>query len=269
MAENMEHMEQRETAQQEIKTLKAALLFPDILSLHGDRGNILAFQRVAKAAGFDVEVERIDFDREAFAPLAYDIIFCPPGEIASFPAIIDWLRPYKEDLRQFIEEGRVLFVTGTSQCIFGQKICREDGSLLEGLGLIECQYKERKAVYGDDLYFMAQYGDEEEMEVFGSQIQMIDIESKEEPFGRLIYGFGNDGSDRREGVRKNNSIFSNTLGPILVLNPWLTKKIVVQCIKNIGIEMDEFQLDMSLEKKSLETKKEFTAGKVTRLTNCK
>ena len=264
-----EPMEQKKKEEEKNGTLKLAWLFPDILSLHGDRGNVLAFQRVAAAAGFDVDVERIDFDTEDFSPAQYDFIFCPPGELASCSNIIAWLQPYREEIQSFIDEGRVLLVTGTSQCIFGKQTLREDGSLLEGLGIIDCDYKERKAVYGDDLYFTTQYGVGEEMEIFGSQIQMMDVRSREEAFGTLKYGFGNDGTDRREGVWKKNSIFSNTLGPILVLNPWLTKKIVLQCIKNIGIEMGELPFDMSLEEKSLATKKAFTAGKVTRLTNCK
>jgi CobQ-like glutamine amidotransferase family enzyme len=93
---------------------------------------------------------------------------------------------------------------------------------------------------------------------------MMDVESREKPFGQLMYGFGNTGKDRKEGSVKGNSIFTNTLGPILVLNPWLTKKIVMLCT---GCE--DFDFDMSLEHKSLETKKQFTAGKVSRLTNCK
>ena len=100
---------------------------------------------------------------------------------------------------------------------------------------------------------------------------MMDVDSREKPFGQLMYGFGNTGKDRNEGSVKGNSIFTNTLGPILVLNPWLTKKIVQICLKNAGTaEADfDFDFDMTLELKSLETKKQFTAGKVSRLTNCK
>ena len=98
---------------------------------------------------------------------------------------------------------------------------------------------------------------------------MMDVDSRETPFGTLKYGFGNSGEDRNEGSLKNNSIFTNTLGPIFVLNPWITKKIVVQCLCNIGVEIEEFDFDVSLERKSLETKTMFTDRKVTRLHNCK
>ena len=245
------------------KTIKAAWLFPDILYIHGERGNLLALERVAKFAGAEVSVDRIDFDTEGFDPMNYDFIFCPPGEIASFHAVVEWLKPYKAQFEAFMVAGRVMLVTGTSQCIFGGVTKRDDGSSVEGLGLIDCDFTERKLVYGDDLNYMAKFGGEE-FEIFGSQIQMMDVESREEAFGQLKYGFGNTGKDRTEGSIKKNCIFTNTLGPIMVLNPWLTKKMVQICLGGA-----EFDFDMSLELKSLETKKQFTAGKVTRLTNCK
>lgn len=250
------------------KTIRAAWLFPDILYIHGERGNLLALERVAKFAGAEAVIDRIDFDTEGFDPMNYDFIFCPPGEIASFNAVVEWLNPYKAQFEAFLEAGRVLLVTGTSQCIFGGITKREDGSTVEGLGLIDCDFNERRLVYGDDLNYMAQFGGEE-FEIFGSQIQMMDVESREEPFGQLMYGFGNTGKDRNEGSIKVNSIFTNTLGPILVLNPWLTKKIVLICLKNAGFEAEDFDFDMSLELKSLETKKQFTDSKVTKLSNCK
>ena len=251
-----------------IKTMKAAWLFPDILFLHGERGNIMALKRMASLAGIELEVERIDFNSSDFDPMEYGIIFCPPGEIASFGTVIDKLKPYCGKFREFIESGRVLIAVGTGICIFGKDTRREDKSIIDGLGLIDCNFEERKYVYGDDIYFNENYSGVNE-ECFGVQIQMIDVISQEEkPFGKLLYGFGNTGKDRNEGVIKNNSIFTNVLGPLLVLNPWLTKTIVKKASESVGIKFNEFDIDMSLERKSLESKKEFVYGKKTRLTNC-
>ena len=74
-----------------MNTLKVAWLFPDTLYLHGERGNILALNRFIKAAGMIPVIEKIDFDTKNFDPESYDIIFCPPGEIVSFPVILEWL----------------------------------------------------------------------------------------------------------------------------------------------------------------------------------
>lgn len=250
------------------KKLKVAWLFPNVLYLHGERGNIQAIERIAGFADIEIQVDKISYATENFVPGNYDIIFCPPGEIVSMENIIRWLKPHREALIDFVDEGKILIVTGTSQCIFGKSTLREDGSSLEGLGIIDCQYTERTHVYGDDIHFTTKYFSEEK-ECMGVQIQMIDVDSKEEPFGKLIYGFGNTGKDRNEGVLKNNSIFTNVLGPMLVQNPWLTKEIIKRAAKNKNINIEKFDLDTSLEEKSIETKKVFIEGKKTNLTNCK
>lgn len=249
-------------------TLKIAWLFPDILFLHGERGNLLALKRIAAAADVETEIVKIDYNSSDFNAEEFDIIVCPPGEMVSFTKVIEWLKPHKDSLKRFIESGKVLFVTGTSQCIFGKETHREDGSVFEGLGLIDCTYKERKYVYGDDIHFIADYGTEK-TECFGVQIQMMDVFSNEKPFGQLLYGFGNTGKDRNEGVVKHNSVFTNVLGPALVLNPWLTKQIITNACKAKGIEELHFELDTVIEQQSLETKKHYISKKKTNLTNCK
>ena len=70
------------------------------------------------------------------------------------------------------------------------------------------------------------------------------------------------------GVKKHNSVFTNVLGPMLVLNPWLTEEMIRKAAESIGLETDDVDIDTSLERKSLESKKKFAMNKKTRLTNC-
>ncbi len=249
--------------------IKIAWLFPDTLYLHGERGNILALERMSALKGLETQVDKIDFDTEGFSPMDYDIIFCPPGEMVSFPVILKWLAPYKEAFENFVASGRPLIATGTSVALWCGNIRRRDGNSFEGMGLLAATASENDAVYGDDVYFVCQYGGAE-MEVLGNQIQMADFISDDaQPFGRLLYGYGNTGKNRQEGFVKGNSIFTNTLGPMLVTNPWLTEKIIETASENRGLELNDQTVDMSLEYQSFATKKEFIENKVTRLTNCK
>lgn len=248
--------------------IKIGWLFPDTLYLHGERGNILALERFAALAGLNCQTDKIDFKTENFDPMDYDILFCPPGELVSFPVILEWLLPYKERLAAFVEEGRPLFATGTSAALWGREIRRSDGSSFQGMGMLNISAEEKDSVYGDDLYFSCQYG-EQSMEIIGNQIQMVDlIGDGEEVFGQMIYGYGNMGKNREEGFKKKNSVFTNALGPVLAVNPWLTEEIIKTAQKNRGFETETLQYDAQLERKSFETKKEFILTKETRLTNC-
>ena len=252
-----------------MNTMKIAWLFPDTLYLHGERGNILALARFAELAGFQAQIEKVDFETENFDAMDYDVIFCPPGEIASYPTILDWLKPYKELFQNFVEAGRPMVVTGTSIALWGSKVVRTDGSEFEGMGLVEVEARENEAVYGDDIYFSCSYHGAE-MEIIGNQIQMADfINQGEEPFGKLIYGYGNTGKNREEGFQKKNAIFTNTLAPMLVVSPKLTMEIIKAAAESKGLPIENIQFDMELEEKSFATKKEFIFGKESRLTNCK
>ena len=161
-----------------------------------------------------------------------------------------------------------MLVTGTSVGLFGKQILRSDGSEAEGLGIIFTQFSENKAVYGDDIWFECEYNNEK-MEIIGNQIQMGNFNIvSEKPFGRLRYGYGNTGKDRNEGVLRGNSIFTNTLGPMLVCNPWLTEEIIRVAAAARDITVGDFGYEPALERRSFATKQKFIETKETGLTNC-
>lgn len=249
--------------------IKIGWLFPDTLYLHGERGNILALERFCKKAGFEPVITRVEFETEGFTPMDYDIIFCPPGEIVSYPVILQWLLPYREDFAQFVAAGKVLVATGTSVALWCETVKRTDGSTFSGMGLLSAEAVENRVVYGDDNLFACTYNGKS-MEILGNQIQMADFINKgETTFGQLLYGYGNTGKDRNEGFMKNNSVFTNALGPVLVTNPWLTVSIIEAAAEAKGYKAEWMDCDFQLEQQSFATKKEFIQSKETRLTNCK
>ncbi len=238
-----------------------AWLFPNTLFLHGDRGNVLALKRFSRMIGLNPVVHKIDFDTKDFDPDKYDTIFAGPGEIISFPELKKWLLVYLDKINEFISDGRPLLVTGTSICLFGDKYVRADGTEHEGLGITSTIYKERNDIYADDIWFEGEYNGKN-LQIIGNQIQMGNIEIKDEkPFGKIIYGYGNSGKDENEGVIKANSIFTNTLGPILICNPWLTIEVIKVACKYKGIDISEYTYDDTLEKASFEAKKMFINDK--------
>ncbi len=154
--------------------------------------------------------------------------------------------------------------------IWGKQIKRSDGTTIPGLGIINLEVSENEAVYGDDLFFQTQY-DGCHTPIFGSQIQMMDITlgSDLEPFGQMYYGYGNNGGNQEEGALVDHAIFTNTLGPMLILNPWLAKAMVTCVLKKKALPIPEdFMPNMALERDSMASKVALTLKKESRLTNC-
>lgn len=246
--------------------LKIGWLFSNTFTLHGDRGNVLAMVKEGERRGYQVVLDEITFESKNFKPMNYDFLFMAPGQIVDFTEVLKFLLPYKKDFIEFIKT-RPLLVTGTSLAFFGEKLSRADGSIVEGMGILNIESFENKAVYGDDLLFDIKYNNKE-MSIIGSQIQMIDIDIKtESPFGTLSYGFGNNGKTKFEGVQKDYGIFTNTLGPLLVCNPWLTEELLNTIETFKGKEVFSKKRDNEIEEKSFKTKSRYILNKTSNLTN--
>ncbi|MGL4607398.1 MAG: type 1 glutamine amidotransferase [Eubacteriaceae bacterium] len=247
------------------KELKIGWLFSNTFNLHGDRGNMLAIEKEGQRRGYEVTIHKITFETNDFNPMDYDVLYAGPGQIENFSEVVKFLNPLKKKLTQFIE-NRPLLVTGTTISLFGNEILRSNGTTIKGLDLINIDSKENLAIYGDDLYYTVNFNGKD-LSIVGNQIQMVDIDIKEEePFGALIYGYGNNGKTEYEGVKKGYGVFTNTLGPLLVFNPWFTEEIVNVIDKNKGgVQMEE--RDNTLEKNSFKTKVSYIMNKVSNLTN--
>jgi CobQ-like glutamine amidotransferase family enzyme len=252
--------------------IRTAWMYPDTLYLHGERGNVMALARYADMLGTGSRTHKVDMGTEDFDPMDYDVIFYGPGELPSFPDVIEEISSYRDRLIEFIESGRVLLVTGTSLAMFGESISMagngtsDGGQTVKGLGIIPVKAAEREYVFGDDEYVVTTYGGRE-MELIGNQIQMADIEIVPaafgvcRSFGKVKYGRGNNGRDGLEGIIRNNSIFTNMTGPILTGNPWLAVEIIRRASSASGSELSAAEPPYEMELKSLELKKQFIAQK--------
>jgi CobQ-like glutamine amidotransferase family enzyme len=231
------------------KTLNLFWMYPDILSLHGERGNIQSFKKTSENLGINLNITRIDQYKDNIDFENADIIMFLPGELKVMPQIVETLEQYKEQLYKYILNNKYIIATGTSMAIFAKQIVRENGEEIKGLGLLDMLITERKSVIGDDIYFNIE---ETKQEIIGSQIQMIDIELAEtKPLGKVNYGYGNNGT-MYEGAREKNLLCTNALGPVFVKNPWWTEEIIKNAALNKFLNIRK-QEEYDIENASFET----------------
>ena len=236
-------------------------LYPDMLNLHGDRGNVQAFENVAKKLGIEINVERledydatIDFEKT-------DVILVNPGELKVIKKVIEKFQDKKEAIEAYINQNKNIILIGTSGAIMAKETERLDGSKITGLGFLDMSCKEREYINGDDIYFEL---NDEKTEIVGSQIQVIDTQlHKDIALGTIKYGLGNNGNGT-EGAKYKNVIFTNCLGPVFVKNPWWAEKIIKEAMKakgfEIGKNIDETEYELELN--SNKAIKEFINSKL-------
>lgn len=240
--------------------LNVVWAYPDILNLHGDRGNLFAIRRIAKLLNIETKITKIESYREKIDFENTDIILLNVGEVKVMPTIVYALEAQEEGLKKYIESGKIIILIGTTGCVMAKETIRKDGTKFKGLGILDMVCKEREDVYGNDLHFKL---NEDDTEIMANQIQLIDTTLNSNiALGKVIYGMGNN-YEQTEGAKYKNVIFTNALGPVLVKNPWYTEKLIKTAMENKGemvtnsIEKEE----MEIEIKSMECIKKFIENK--------
>lgn len=241
------------------KVINMLWLYPDLLNLHGDRGNIMAFERVAGLLGLKLNVTKVENLTEKIDLTDIDIVFLNPGEIGTILNMISALKPCREELIKYVEEGKFMIAIGTTGALMARKIIMSNGEEHEGLGIIDMECKQRETVIGDDLYFLLNG----KQDIIGSQIHMLDFKVNEENIlGEVQYGYGNIG-DKAEGGKNKNAIFTNALGPVFVKNPWWAEHILKEIARRKEFETRVIALDeYEFEVNSFKSTKKFIANKM-------
>lgn len=200
------------------KRLRVLWMYPDTLSIHGGRGDIMALLRFAEKAGIPLEIKRVDSLAD-YVPLEEaDMLYFTCGDLTCMSSVIKALQARKADLEKFASEGKVIIANGSSGAVLANDIKFLDGRVVEGLGLLKMHWAERETVQGDDLWLDTVDG----IEAIGNEIKLADItlEENQSAFATVRYGYGNKG-DGKEGAVSNNVIYTSCLGPLLVRNPAL------------------------------------------------
>lgn len=226
--------------------LNIGWMYPDMLNLHGDKGNLMALSRIARKLGWEAVIIRHDDPAQPVNLDSLDMLVFCAGELRAAHYVAKALQPQQEELRDFAASGRPIVAVCSSGAALAKHTHLTDGNGFAGLGLLDMECYQREQVYGDDLWFTLE-GPEYDgagMEIIGNQIQVMDTElaAGQAPLGRLIYGRGNNSDQVKsgggpEGARSGSIIFTNCLGPLLVKNPLLAVELLQMAARAGGREI--------------------------------
>ena len=203
------------------------ILFPEFCNLYGDISNMKYLQKCIPEANF---IETNFGEEPAFVKNDVDLIYMGPMTEKMQEKVIEKLKPYKQRIEELIEKNTVFLITGNAIEIFGKYIENEDESKIEALGIFDI-YSKRNMMKRHNSNFIGKY---ENIEIVGFKSQFTQSygNNEENYFAKVEKGIGLNPESILEGIQKNNFIATYLIGPILILNPEFTKKI----LQKMGIE---------------------------------
>jgi len=199
-------------------------LYPDLLNVYGDIGNILILKYRAEQRGIKVNIinsslnDKLDIDN-------LDIIFFGGGQDFEQSIVSkDLMTVKKDDLSKYIEDGKVLLAICGGYQLLGNYYIAPNGERIEGLGILDI-YTE-----GGDTRFIGNtiiYNEDfnETYVGFENHSGRTYINGLK-PLGKCIEGYGNNGSTKEEGCIYKNTFCSYFHGSLLSKNPELADRFI-------------------------------------------
>lgn len=210
-------------------------LFPEACNLFGDISNIKYLKKCIPNSTF---IDSSFYNEPYFINHDVDMIYMGPMTERMQEKAIEKLTPYKERLEELINKGVVFLITGNSIEVFEDYIENEDGSKIQGLGIFHLHAK-KDMMHRHNSLFVGKY-DDIEIVGFKSQFTFSYGENDNCYFSEAEKGIGINPKTKFEGINKNNFFATYLIGPILILNPNFTVRILEKLgLSDVNIAFDK------------------------------
>ena len=221
-------------------------LYPDILNLYGDRGNILCMKKRLEWRGIGVNVDEVSIGQKLDAK-KYDLLFIGGGQDFEQEVLLPDLRGEKTaELKAAIEDGLpVLAICGGYQML-GQYYKTWDGVQCDFTGAIDVYtVGSKQRMIGNYMFTCEELGCE--VVGFENHSGKTYLGAGVRPLGKVLEGYGNNGEDGTEGARYKNVFASYSHGCLLPKNPKLADLILKTALTRKYGDVTLDPLDDALE----------------------
>jgi len=231
------------------RTLRVCALYPDLMNIYADRGNLIVLERRCAWRGIGFELDASSLG-EPLDGEHHDLYYIGGGQDRDQRLCAEDLLALKADAlrRAAAREAIVLGVCGGYQ-LLGSSYTLDD-ERIEGVGLLDV---ETVRVAGPRLIGNVAI---EPAGLPGAPAGAVlagfenhggrtTLGGAQAALGRVLRGHGNDGSSGQEGARSGNTIGTYLHGPLLPKNVWFADWLIATAlgidIAGLGALADEIE----------------------------
>ncbi len=202
-------------------------LYPDLLNLYGDRGNIQCMKKRCEWRGIEAEVKEYRLG-DAIDFAALDIVLLGGGSDREQAIVCRKLQEIQPDFKAYVEDGGVVIAVCGGYQLLGHYY-QTDEERLEGLHLVDLYTVQKPGRLIDNIVLKSELVDMPVtgFENHGGRTYIGD----NKPFGKVLYGSGNDGESGYEGVVYKNVIGTYLHGPLLPKNPQVCDWLIARALE--------------------------------------
>ncbi|MGN1001866.1 MAG: type 1 glutamine amidotransferase [Oscillospiraceae bacterium] len=203
--------------------LKICHLYPDVLNLYGDRGNILCLTRRCLWRGIDAAVTQVPIG-EKVSLADFDLVFIGGGQDFEQEVLLSDLHGTGKaaDIKAAVEDGVTFLTICGGYQMLGAYYETHDGKKCDFIGALDLYtLGGQERMIGNYLFRCGEESGGSTVVGFENHSGRTYLGAGVKPLGSVLAGYGNNGEDGGEGVRYKNVFGTYSHGPLLPKNPEL------------------------------------------------
>ena len=212
--------------------LKICHLYPDVLNLYGDGGNIICMKRRLQWRGIDAAVTKMPIG-SAQSLAGFDLVFIGGGQDFEQQVLLDDLHRGKDrEIISAVNDGVTFLTICGGYQMMGSYYETYDHKRCDFIGAVDLYTIGSKQRMIDNYKFQCTESAGGSIVVgFENHSGKTWLGSGVEPLGRVLAGCGNNGEDGTEGVHYKNLFGSYSHGPMLPKNPEFCDMLLLTALK--------------------------------------
>lgn len=210
-------------------TLRVCTLYPDLMNIYADRGNMLLLERRCAWRGIDFQLTASGLG-QGLDPEAHDLFYMGGGQDRDQRLCAEDLVSTKRDaLHAAAARGAVVLGVCGGYQLLGHSYALADEQV-PGVGLVDLHTVrgEGPRLIGNVAIEVALGSGTPRRILAGFENHggRTHLSADEQALGRVLRGYGNDGHSGLEGMRRGSVIGTYMHGPLLPKNAWFADWLV-------------------------------------------
>jgi len=210
-----------------VPRLRVCALYPDLMNIYADRGNLLVLERRCAWRGIGFELAAAGFG-DPIDPGAHDLFYMGGGQDRDQElCAADLVATKREGLAAAADAGRVILGVCGGYQLLGHAYALADHEI-PGLGLVDLRTvrSDGPRLIGNVAIEVELDGTRRALAGFENHAGRTQLGPGAQPLGRVLAGHGNTGASGFEGVRRGNVIGTYLHGPLLPKNAWFADWLI-------------------------------------------
>lgn len=227
------------------RQLRLAHLYPKMLNIYGDYGNVLTLKRRCEWRDIDITIDEIEIGDKMSE---HDMYFIGGGQDVQQVVVSKELQKNKAFFKNEQELNAVFLSICGGYQLLGNYYQPADGDRLDGIGLLDAYTVAGSNRFIGNVTAEIDYLKKKTIVGFENHSGLTYLNGDTKPLSHVIIGKGNNGKDKTEGARYKNVFGTYLHGSLLPKNPHFADYLIGLALeKKYGVEMDLEPLDDSLE----------------------